>query len=363
MAPDLAFINVLACAVGVAGILFIIGRLFFPDIMPSPASRRIIQPLLFLLIFLPPLTGSFPAWSRDFALGGLVGLLLAVATGLTMLACLLHLRLRTRQLRERIAVHRHLTRHRRPEPRSAPMKYLLALLLLCGLPALQAAPDVQFDCTIVSTPKPMNLGGLPDQKPYYAELRAKGSPIPRDMILVSGIFTPGQTAALLETFRRARAEIITLPAWVVPSNRTSTIDTLKKGPPSVQVLGDFARYRIKPVKIQSGPPSDIGFRISCRPTVDPDGTIDCHFKYRSCLLKGFDETLLTGSSFAALRTASVQARPDFPRIRQPLYTTQEVTTELTLYDGQTVLFTLRDKDADPTVPFYEYALISVRLVK
>ncbi len=113
MQPDLAFANVLACATGVTSVVFVVIHLFFPDLIRPPALRQAFCLSLLALAFLLPLTGWAPAWSRYYALGVFTGLFLAALGGIIALICYAHFTLRTAQLREYIAVHRRLTRHRR----------------------------------------------------------------------------------------------------------------------------------------------------------------------------------------------------------------------------------------------------------
>ncbi len=244
------------------------------------------------------------------------------------------------------------------------MKNLLFFLLAVTAASLHAAPQkVQFDCTLISSSKPM-FGDLDNAYAQLAQSRPAGAKLPPDHISVNGIFTAEQTQIMLERLRRDKARITDIGSETVTSRRTAQINTMRKGPPAVEVLGDFAKYGIQPVKLDAPERHEIGLRLTGQPTVGPDGhTIDCKFSYRSRRLKGFDETLLTGDETTWARLSAVSASPDFPRIRQAIYASQYVTTNVTLYDGNTIVFALRDKSADPTAAFYEYALISARILK
>lgn len=167
----------------------------------------------------------------------------------------------------------------------------------------------------------------------------------------------------MSKFTKHKAEITAFPPILTATGRIASIDTMQTISGNPSVTGNFSKYGLSRPHISPSSKVEIGFRLNCTPTIGKDScTIDLSAELKMHVLRGFEETLLTGSRAKEVRHSSKEwTADDFPRIRTPIFDSNEVKTEVSLYDGQTVVFDLGGSRL-PSAKLHEYLFLTARIV-
>ncbi|CAN5812678.1 hypothetical protein BH09VER1_BH09VER1_33240 [soil metagenome] len=234
------------------------------------------------------------------------------------------------------------------------MTRLLFILLSLGLTAISSAADktIQIEWTFLSSPQPLALEGLP----IPSSMEKPG------FILLNGVLTPDQMAHIFDLGKSGSAHLTTLDPARTFSGNPISFKSMKNMSATPTLAGDFQKYGQSPPK-HVRDEKEVGYRLICTPKLGPDGeTIDLDLQMTLCDLVGFHEYFLTNSP--ALPPGSQtdpRTQPDFPRVRVPAFSQLNCSTQITIYDGQSLMLTLGKSSDTPNAP-REYAFVTVHIV-
>lgn len=186
-----------------------------------------------------------------------------------------------------------------------------------------------------------------------------GSPVgPAAGILsLAGVFTNPQFQVVLRAINQQKgADLLSAPKVTVTSGRTATIKITRKfpypldySPPQVpQTQGSSSGGQVAtPATPTSFETRNVGVEMEVQPTVGPDGyTIDLHLSPQITEFQGF---INYGTPIATTAPKYVEVAGErFPlgsaqvtltenKIQQPVFSVRQVDTQVTIYDGSTVV--------------------------
>ena len=187
------------------------------------------------------------------------------------------------------------------------------------------------------------VGNLPPQLPGSASLGGSQSALDLSYSL-AGLLNVQTVIHALE--QQTGSDLMTAPRVTVLSGKTATINVSQEfryptsyGDMESQVGGgssdssaDTASVSITPGTPQDFETANLGVMMEVTPTVEDDSTITLRLNPRVTEFEGFVE--YGGSALAVSGSTVVQIPSGF---YQPVFSVREVSTEVTIYDGATVV--------------------------
>lgn len=179
-----------------------------------------------------------------------------------------------------------------------------------------------------------------------------GSPVgPAPAILgVAGIFTNPQFQVVLRALNQKKGiDLVSAPKVTTKSGQRATIQIIREfrypseyDLPQVTQTPGTAYTPATPTSPTAFETKPVGITLEVEPTVGPDGyTIDLILSPRIVEFEGFINygspinTVVTLAGVVPVVNANILVTANV--INQPVFSSREVTTEVTVYDGQTVV--------------------------
>lgn len=188
------------------------------------------------------------------------------------------------------------------------------------------------------------LDGLP-HSPAQPAANAPGR-----MLMVNGAFSAPQTALLLPKMKDSGAEVATRQKMVTVSGRQLSVKNVRE----LRYPTEFAPAKdgsegVYPIAFET---KDVGVSLELTPTVGPDGyTIDLFFTPRIVDFRGFIDAGQFKADTDTRDPATIKKLLRAPLKKgspwQPVFDTREVTTEVTIYDGGSVLLVESPAPGEP----------------
>ncbi len=175
------------------------------------------------------------------------------------------------------------------------------------------------------------------------------------VLALAGIFTNPQFQVVLRAINQQKGvDLVSAPKVTVTSGRKATINITRKfpyprdySPPQVpQTQGQGGINPATPATPTSFETRNVGVQLEVEPTVGPDGyTIELSLSPQITEFQGFVNYGTPINTVApyqdvlgiplAQKTKTVELTPN--KIQQPVFSVRQVDTQVTVYDGQTVV--------------------------
>ena len=176
------------------------------------------------------------------------------------------------------------------------------------------------------------------------------------VLALAGIFTNPQFQVVLRAINQQKGvDLVSAPKVTVTSGRKATINITRKfpypkdySPPIVpQTQGGGGVNPATPATPTSFETRNVGVQLEVQPTVGPDGyTIELTLSPQITEFQGFinygspiqtigNITVGVGVAQQVIGTRSIELTPN--TINQPVFSVRQVDTQVSLYDGQTVV--------------------------
>ena len=176
------------------------------------------------------------------------------------------------------------------------------------------------------------------------------------VLALAGVFTNPQFQVVLRALNQQKGvDLVSAPKVTVTSGRKATINITRKfpyprdySPPQVpQTQGSGGINPATPATPTSFETRDVGVQLEVEPTVGPDGyTIELSLSPQITEFQGFVNygtpiqtvspvQLLTPTGFVPIDSKQITLTPNV--INQPVFSVRQVDTQVTIYDGQTVV--------------------------
>lgn len=175
------------------------------------------------------------------------------------------------------------------------------------------------------------------------------------VLALAGIFTNPQFQVVLRAINQQKGvDLVSAPKVTVTSGRKATINITRKfpyprdySPPQVpQTQGQGGINPATPATPTSFETRNVGVQLEVEPTVGPDGyTIELSLSPQITEFQGFVNYGTPISTVAPYqdvfgiplvqKTKTVELTPN--KIQQPIFSVRQVDTQVTVYDGQTVV--------------------------
>ena len=183
-----------------------------------------------------------------------------------------------------------------------------------------------------------------------------GSPVgpAAGVLALAGVFTNPQFQVVLRAINQQKGvDLVSAPKVTVTSGRKATINITQKfpyprdySPPTVPQTQGGGVAPATPATPTSFETRNCGVQLEVEPTVGPDGyTIELSLSPQITEFQGFVnygtpiQTLapvyLGGTNGAVIATRQITLTPN--TINQPVFSVRQVDTQVTVYDGQTVV--------------------------
>ena len=183
-----------------------------------------------------------------------------------------------------------------------------------------------------------------------------GSPVgpAAGVLALAGVFTNPQFQVVLRAINQQKGvDLVSAPKVTVTSGRKATINITQKfpyprdySPPTVPQTQGGGTAPATPATPTSFETRNCGVQLEVEPTVGPDGyTIELSLSPQITEFQGFVnygtpiQTLapvyLGGTNGAVIATRQITLTPN--TINQPVFSVRQVDTQVTVYDGQTVV--------------------------
>jgi hypothetical protein len=210
-----------------------------------------------------------------------------------------------------------------------------ALLLAAGLWTLPAAAPaetnaraemVEIEVRFVQATK-TQAAEIPTPELNFPN--PSGPRIPPELLAVSGVFSAEQASVALARLKKAGAEIASVPRIIALDGRRATVQNVREFRYPSEYSKPDASGKVVPIAFETVP---IGIVLEFEPKMGPAETIDL------IIAAGIKE--LTGYADYTGRQGSNQTtdkRSATSPVWQPIIKAREVTTEVTVLSGQTVL--------------------------
>lgn len=210
-----------------------------------------------------------------------------------------------------------------------------ALLLAAGLWALPAIAPAETNARAEMVE--IEVRFVQATKTQAAEIPApelnfpnpSGPRIPPELLAVSGVFSAEQASVTLARLKKAGAEIASVPRIIALDGRRATVQNVREFRYPSEYSKPDASGKVVPVAFETVP---IGIVLEFEPKMGPAETIDL------IIAAGIKE--LTGyADYAGRQDANqtIDKRSATSPVWQPIIKAREVTTEVTVLSGQTVL--------------------------
>jgi general secretion pathway protein D len=172
------------------------------------------------------------------------------------------------------------------------------------------------------------------------------------ILAVAGIFTNPQFQVVLRALNQQKGvDLVSAPKVTTKSGQRATIQIIREfrypteyDLPQVTQTPGSVYTPATPTSPTSFETKPVGITLEVEPTVGPDGyTIDLILSPRVVEFDGFINygspinTVVTLVTAPGVPTISTNFRVTDNVINKPVFSTREVTTEVTVYDGQTVV--------------------------
>lgn len=174
------------------------------------------------------------------------------------------------------------------------------------------------------------------------------------VLALAGVFTNPQFQVVLRAInQQAGVDLVTAPKVTVTSGRKATINISRKfpypreySPPQVPQTQGGGVNPASPATPTSFETRNVGVQLEVEPTVGPDGyTIELSLSPQVTEFLGFVNygtpiqtiapTYVGGTNGYSLGTTQITLTPNV--INQPVFSVRQVDTQVSLYDGQTVV--------------------------
>ena len=172
------------------------------------------------------------------------------------------------------------------------------------------------------------------------------------VLALAGIFTNPQFQVILRAINQQKGvDLVSAPKVTVTSGRKAVINITRKfpypkdfSPPQVPQQQGQGLNPATPATPTSFETRNVGVQLEVEPTVGPDGyTIELSLSPQITEFQGFvnygspilTTANVTGPAGVVLGTRSITLTPN--AINQPVFSVRQVDTQVTIYDGQTVL--------------------------
>ena len=176
------------------------------------------------------------------------------------------------------------------------------------------------------------------------------------VLALAGVFTNPQFQVVLRALNQQKGlDLVSAPKVTVTSGRKATINIIRKfpypkdySPPQVPQTQNGGAAPVTPATPTSFETRDVGVQLEVEPTVGPDGySIDLSLSPKIQEFQGFVNYGTPIYALAPVRYYPTAAIAQFGGtkqvllsdnlIRQPVFSVRQVDTQVTVYDGQTVL--------------------------
>lgn len=172
------------------------------------------------------------------------------------------------------------------------------------------------------------------------------------VLALAGVFTNPQFQVILRAINQQKGvDLVSAPKVTVTSGRKAVINITRKfpypkdfSPPQVPQQQGQGLNPATPATPTSFETRNVGVQLEVEPTVGPDGyTIELSLSPQITEFQGFvnygspilTSANVTGPGGVVLGTRSITLTPN--AINQPVFSVRQVDTQVTIYDGQTVL--------------------------
>jgi general secretion pathway protein D len=173
------------------------------------------------------------------------------------------------------------------------------------------------------------------------------------VLALAGVFTNPQFQVVLRAVNQQKGvDVVSAPKVTVTSGRKALINIVRKfpypkdySPPQVPQTQGSGAQPATPATPTSFETRNVGVQLEVEPTVGPDGyTIELSLSPQITEFQGFvnygtpiyqDAPFRTGAGVLTSRTVPVELTPN--TIEQPIFSVRQVDTQVTVYDGQTVV--------------------------
>lgn len=174
------------------------------------------------------------------------------------------------------------------------------------------------------------------------------------VLALAGVFTNPQFQVVLRAINQQKGvDLVSAPKVTVTSGRKATINITRKfpypreySPPQVPQTQGAGLNPATPATPTSFETRNVGVQLEVEPTVGPDGyTIELSLSPQITEFQGFVNYgspistvayyKILGTGAFSDRTRTVQLTPN--DINQPVFSVRQVDTQVTIYDGQTVV--------------------------
>ncbi len=171
-----------------------------------------------------------------------------------------------------------------------------------------------------------------------------------DILAVSGVFTADQASATFTKLKKAGAAIESIPRIIALNGRRAAVQNVREFRYPSEYSKPDAAGKVVPVAFETAP---IGLVLEFEANTGPEGTIDLVVSAQISALTGYADY-----SRKAQNPNDCKSSRGSP-VWQPVIKRQEVTTNVTIYSGQTLLLSgPRDTETDRA----QYIFITVREV-
>lgn len=165
-----------------------------------------------------------------------------------------------------------------------------------------------------------------------------GLPAAPAILSVIGVFTAEQADKWARELKAAGAKLLEQQKTVALSGHTATIKNVRE----LRYPSDFDKSKtadaegLYPIAFES---RNVGFELEFEPKIGPDGyTIDLVISPRIDEFKGFvDATKIRKDALPEHLQELLKIPPKKGAAWQPVFNSRQVTTEVTVYNGQTVI--------------------------
>jgi len=180
-----------------------------------------------------------------------------------------------------------------------------------------------------------------------------GSPVgpAAGVLALAGVFTNPQFQVILRAVNQQKGiDIVSAPKVTVKNGEDASINIVRRfpyprdySPPQVPQTQGSGAQPATPATPTSFETRDVGVQLQVRPTIT-DNLITLQLSPRITEFQGFvnygtpifqDAPYRTGAGVLTSRTTPVELTPN--TIEQPIFSVRQVDTQVTVYDGQTVV--------------------------
>lgn len=218
------------------------------------------------------------------------------------------------------------------------LPWTLPLALFFSLPAPAGEMDmVEIEVLFLKAGEKQwaeGLGGLP-----HIDIKQQPN-VPGPFLMVNGVFTAGQISPLVQKMKDAGAEVITHQKLITVSGHELTVRNVRelRYPTAFSEAKDGSAG-VYPTAFDT---KDVGLKLALTPKVGPDGaTIDLAFAPRIVDFRGFIDAGQIKPDTDTRDPATIKKLLQAPLKKgspwQPIFDTRELSTSVTLHDGNTLL--------------------------